>query len=89
MKILAINGSYHKHGVINTLMDKTIAGIKSLIPAAEVEKIHLIDQRIEYCRCCMTCRNDDPEKVIAACVIDDDMQELYRKLGRVLLRLQG
>ena len=80
MKILAISGSYHKDGTINTLMDRAIAGIQSVIPEAEVEKIHLIDKRIEYCKGCMVCHNDDPEKAIATCVIDDDMQEIYRQL---------
>jgi NAD(P)H-dependent FMN reductase len=80
IKILAINGSYHTKGAINALMDRAIAGVKSVIPEAEVEKIHLIDRRIEYCRGCLTCRNDDPEKTIAACVIDDDMGEIYQKL---------
>jgi FMN-dependent NADH-azoreductase len=81
MKILAINGSYHKQGTINTLMDKAIEGIQTVIPSVEVEKIHLIEQRIEYCKGCMVCRNDDPGKAIATCVIDDDMQEIYRKLN--------
>jgi len=61
-------------------MDRAIAGIQSVIPEVEVEKIHLIDKRIEYCKGCMVCRNDDPGKEIADCVIDDDMQEIYRKL---------
>ena len=61
-------------------MDRAIAGIQSVIPEVEVEKIHLIDRRIEYCKGCMVCRNDDPEKAIADCVIDDDMREIYRKL---------
>jgi NAD(P)H-dependent FMN reductase len=80
MKILAINGSYHSEGTINTLIDRAIDGLESVIPEVEVEKIHLIDKRIEYCKGCMVCRNDDPAKAIATCVIDDDMQEIYIKL---------
>ena len=80
MKILAINGSYHRDGTINSLMDRAIDGLNSVIPEVEVEKIHLIDRRIEYCKGCMVCRKDDPAKAIAACVIDDDMQEIYIKL---------
>jgi len=80
MKILAINGSYHRDGTTNTLMDKAIEGIRSVIAEVEVEKIHLIDKRIEYCKGCMVCHNDDPSKAISTCVIDDDMQEIYRQL---------
>ncbi len=82
MKILAINGSYHREGSISVLMDQVISGIRSVIPEAEVEKINLIDRRIEYCRGCLVCRNDDPDKAIATCVIDDDMGELCRKLDQ-------
>lgn len=81
MKILAINGSYHKDGTINTLMDRAMAGIKAVIPDVKIDKIHLIEKRIEYCRGCMTCRNDDPEKPVADCVVDDDMRDLCRLLN--------
>ena len=35
MKILAINGSYHRDGTINRLIEKAIEGIKSVIPEVE------------------------------------------------------
>ena len=81
MKILAICGSYHKNGTINALIDKAILGAKSITPEIKVEKIHLVDKKIEYCKGCMICRNDDPNKEIATCVINDDMQEIYKKLN--------
>ena len=80
MKILAFCGSYHKNGVIDQLMNKSIEGIRAVIPKAEIEKIYLIDKKIEYCRGCMVCHNDDPAKAVATCVIHDDMQEIYKKM---------
>lgn len=80
MKILAICGSYRKGRTIDTLMDKAIEGIKETDPLVEVEKIYLIDKDIKYCTNCMTCRNDDPEKPVARCIIEDDMQDIYRKM---------
>ena len=80
MKILAICGSYRKQGVISVLMDKAIEGIREASPGASVEKVCLIEKKIEYCRGCMACFPDDPAKRIAACVIKDDMQELCGKL---------
>ncbi len=77
MNVLAIMGSYHRTGTINTLMDQAIAGVRSG-GDVQVDKITLIDQRIEYCRNCLTCRADDPEKPLARCAIDDDMTEIYR-----------
>jgi len=80
MKILAVNGSYHKEGVNSTLIDRAIEGLKTVIPDAEIEKIFLAEKNIEYCRGCLVCRNDDPAKPVARCVIDDDMTEISRKL---------
>jgi len=76
MKIVAIMGSYRKGKTIDTLVDRAIEGVKSVDPAAEVEKIVLIDKHIDYCRNCGVCRQDDPSKPIARCAIDDDMQEI-------------
>ncbi|MFC1703334.1 flavodoxin family protein [Candidatus Omnitrophota bacterium] len=81
MKILAISGSYRRGKTIDTLIDKAIEGIKQADSSAKVEKIHLVDKNIKYCTNCMTCRNDDPEKPVARCVINDDMQEMYKKIN--------
>lgn len=81
MKVVAVMGSYRKGKTIDTLVDKAIEGAKSGDPAAEVEKITLIDKHIEYCRNCGICRNDDPAKPIARCAIDDDMQEILPTMG--------
>ncbi len=77
MKIVAVMGSYRKGKTIDTLMDKAIAGVRDGCGTAEIEKICLIDKNIQYCKNCMVCRRDDPEKAVARCPIEDDMQELY------------
>ncbi len=82
MRIVAINGSYRKGRTNDTLIERAIAGVRSVDPEAEVEKITLIDRKIEYCRNCMVCRDDDPVRPVADCVIDDDMKEIYPLLER-------
>ncbi len=49
MKILAIMGSYRTGKTIDSLVDRAIAGAESS-PGVHVDKVVLIDRRIEYCR---------------------------------------
>jgi len=77
MKILAIIGSYRKGKTIDTLVDKAIEGATVNKQNVTADKIYLIDKKIAYCKNCMTCRNDDPEKEVAKCVIADDLQAIY------------
>ncbi len=77
MKLLAIVGSYRKGKTIDTLVDRAIEGARSAGTAVAVDKVVLRDKHIEFCRNCMTCRQDDPAKPYAKCVIQDDMQEIY------------
>ncbi|MCP4707548.1 MAG: flavodoxin family protein [Planctomycetes bacterium] len=81
MKLLAVTGSYRRGRTIDTLMDKAIEGARAGSGDIEIEKLHLVDKHIEYCKNCMVCRNDDPDKAIARCVIDDDMQKIYPKMA--------
>jgi FMN-dependent NADH-azoreductase len=80
MKTVAIIGSYRKGKTIDTLVDQAIEGVKCASPDVEVDKILLTERHIEYCRNCGACRRDDPEKPIARCAIDDDMQEILPAL---------
>jgi FMN-dependent NADH-azoreductase len=80
MKILALVGSYRKHKTIDSLVDWALGGAIQDHPDAVVDKIHLTDQHIEYCRNCMACMKDDPSKPVADCVIHDDMTGLLPKL---------
>lgn len=77
MKVLSVSGSYRKGKTIDTLVGRAIEGVLAAAPGATVDSVFLKDKHIEYCRNCMTCRNDDPAKPRATCVIPDDMQEIY------------
>ncbi len=77
MKILALSGSYRKGKTIDILIDKAIEGAKAVDGTVEVERISLVDKKIDYCKNCMACRRDDPSKPYARCIINDDMQEIY------------
>lgn len=80
MNVLAIVGSYRKRHAIDTLVDRVLEGVRQNHPDAVVDKIHLADRHVEYCRNCMACKLDDPAKPIAACILHDDMDELLAKL---------
>ena len=80
MKIVAIMASYRKGHTIDQLVDRAIAGALQAAPGATADKIVLVDKHIEYCRNCMACRDDDPAKPLARCVIQDDMQAIYPAL---------
>jgi NAD(P)H-dependent FMN reductase len=77
MRVMAISGSYRKGGTIETLMEKASEGICQAVPEAEVYFLRLMDKKIEYCKNCMVCRKDGPEKELARCIIDDDMTGIY------------
>jgi multimeric flavodoxin WrbA len=80
MNIVAIMASYRKGRTIDTLVDHALAGALEASPGAKADKICLVDKHIEYCRNCMICRDDDPSKPLARCVIQDDMQAIYPML---------
>jgi len=75
-RILGIVGSYRKNGVVDTLVSEALSAAKE--SGAEVEKIYLIDQHIEYCLNCRKCTQlpgEEPGK----CVQDDDMTGILAK----------
>ena len=50
MKFYAINGSPRKNKNTAQLLDKSLEGIKSVIPEAEVERINLYDLDFKGCK---------------------------------------
>jgi len=72
MEILAITASPRRNGNSETLLNKTLSGIKR--KGAEIKKIALADLKIFSCNECQACFKT------GECVIDDDMQGLYRDL---------
>jgi len=73
-QVLVILGSPRKKGNSSTLAARISRGAKSA--GAEVETLFLQDLKISPCRGCDTCQKHDSK----GCAINDDMQEIYRKL---------
>ena len=72
MKILGISGSPRKGGNTDTLLDRSLEGARSA--GAFVEKVILNDLNFKPCQECGGCDET------GICVVQDDMQPLYKKL---------
>ena len=72
MKVLGINGSPRIGGNTDILFDKVLEGAKS--KGAIVEKIILNKLKFSPCQECDNMPSDD------ACLVKDDMQDIYRKI---------
>lgn len=81
MRILAIMGSYRKGKCVDTLVDKTIEGALSH-DGVEVDKITLMDKKIEYCRNCLVCRDSNLEGDHVPCIISDDMDQIAPMIAK-------
>lgn len=75
MKVLGITGSPHKDGTTDMLISEILRGAKD--SGSEVQKINLVDKKIEYCRGCRECMKDITIP-IGKCVIKDDMNEILK-----------
>jgi len=73
MKILAIAGSPRRDGNSELLLDQAIKGAKS--KNHQVEKIVLNELSFVGCQECGGCDNS------GECTIDDDMQDIYKKIA--------
>ena len=69
-RITAIVGSYRKGGVIDRLVDETLASAAE--EGAEVGKIYLLDTQIEFCTNCRVCTQEEGT-VRGICPIVDRM----------------
>lgn len=79
MKFFAINGSPRK--VFNTaqLLDKSLEGIKSVLPEAEVERIDLYDIPFNGCKSCFACKKVNGHHY-GRCVYNDDFKPILNKI---------
>lgn len=82
MNILAIVGSGRKGKATDVLVDQAIQGCQARHPDCQVQKIHLMDHRLEFCRNCLTCRDTETDGPYAPCVINDDMHPIYEQLAQ-------
>ena len=72
MNILGINGSPRIGGNTDTLLDRTLEGARS--EGANVEKVVLSNLTFSPCQECENLKDD------GSCIIEDDMQLLYKKI---------
>ncbi len=72
MKILGINGSPRMGGNTDILLDKSLEGARN--KGAQTEKIILNTLKFSPCQECENVRDD------GTCIIEDDMQPLYKKI---------
>lgn len=77
MKVIAILGTYHKTGIIDSAVDEILTAARKV--GAEVRKVHLLDRRIEFCTNCQTC-TQQPGNARGACSIQDDMPGLLEAI---------
>jgi multimeric flavodoxin WrbA len=85
MKVLGIMGSPHKEGTTDMLVSEVLRGAKDL--GSEVQKISIVDKKIEYCRGCRECMKDVTIP-IGKCAIKDDMNgilETFRESDRYVM----
>jgi len=80
MNLLALVGSPRKGKATDALIDRAIAGVQAADPACRVKKVYLIDQRIEFCRNCLACRDSTAAGPYVRCAIRDDMDVLSEDL---------
>jgi len=80
MKLLVINGSYHKDGNTSSFINKAIEGFKSVNPDVEIETINLIDKNINFCTGCKNCGRNELEAPIGRCGQEDDAREIMEKM---------
>lgn len=70
--VLILSGSPRKNGNSDLLCDQFAKG--ALEAGHKVEKIHVAQKNIGYCRACYACKNT------GKCVIQDDMAEVLQKM---------
>jgi putative NADPH-quinone reductase len=74
-RIIAIEGSYRKGGVTDTVVEAILEGARA--GGAATQKIHLSDQHIEFCTHCRTC-TQQPGETRGKCVQEDDLEPLLQ-----------
>ncbi len=79
IRVTAIVGTYRKGGVIDSAVDEILASAKAA--GAEVEKICLVNHRVEFCTNCRTCTQQTGRKR-GPCPTVDDMGGILDRLER-------
>jgi len=77
MKITAIVGSYRRGGIVESAVDELLAAAEAC--GAAVEKINLLDRRVEFCANCRNCTTE-PGPDRGRCLIADDVPDILDAL---------
>ena len=77
MKITAIVGSYRRGGIVESAVDELLAAAQSC--GAIVEKINLLDRRVEFCANCRNCTTE-PGPDRGRCLIADDVPAILNAI---------
>lgn len=72
-KVLILSGSPRKGGNSDLLCDEFMRGSEE--SGNQVEKIRVCEKKIDYCKSCYYCSNNNGE-----CVIKDDMADIMQKI---------
>ncbi len=80
MKILAINGSYRRGGIIDTAIAEILGAARE--SGAETDQIYLINEKIAFCTNCRTCTQEAGSRR-GECVTDDDMKKVLGAVEEV------
>ena len=70
MKIVVLDGTHNKNGMTSKLVEHFIEGVKSVDPKAGVNKIDLLNEKIEFCKGCGKCM-ESKDSINAKCIIKD------------------
>jgi multimeric flavodoxin WrbA len=79
MKVLIINGSYHRQGMTQKLVEAFKSGLLKANPQAQVKVINLIDTRVEFCTGTSVCSKADG-KPIGECVLKDGVSDILKEM---------
>jgi multimeric flavodoxin WrbA len=79
MRLMAIIGSPRKKGNTELLVDQVVAGCRSRTDVV-LEKLLIVDKRIDYCTGCLTCIMPSPGT--GRCVIEDDMAGILENMKK-------
>jgi FMN-dependent NADH-azoreductase len=76
-RILAIIGSYRKHGTIDQAVDAILAS--AVEKGSVAEKIYLLDRNIEFCTNCRAC-TQERGAVHGVCLQHDDLESILYEI---------
>ena len=77
-KVVAIVGTYRKGRVIDSAVAEVLRGAEA--HGAETVRIDLPDKRVEFCRNCRSCTQQDGNLIRGECVQQDDMAEILEQI---------